>query len=80
MGSASQPSEPEKIMSKYNVSSVTINNGVITTDFYAKADSQKAFLADKTVIESFPVVGWKFDKIHLTHGNQENGSGWAFFK
>lgn len=67
-------------MSKFNVSAVTIENGVITTDFYAKTDSQKSFLANKTVIESFPVSGWKFSKIHLTHGNQENGSGWAFFK
>jgi len=45
-------------MSKYNVSAVTIDNGIITTDFYAKADSQKAFLADKIVVESFPVVAW----------------------
>lgn len=67
-------------MSKYNVSAVTIDNGVITTDFCAKTDSQKAFLSDKPVIEVFPVAGWNFDKIHLTHGNQENGSGWAFFK
>jgi len=67
-------------MSKYNVSAVDIENGVITTAFYAKADSQKSFLADKNVIEVFPVSGWKFSKIHLTHGNQENGSGWAFFK
>lgn len=67
-------------MSKFNVSAVTIENGVITTDFYATTESQKSFLADKTVIESFPVSGWKFSKIHLTHGNQENGSGWAFFK
>jgi len=67
-------------MSKYNVSAVTIENGVITTDFYAKAESIKGFLADKTVVESFPVTGWKFSKVHLTNGNQENGSGWAFFK
>lgn len=67
-------------MSKYNVSAVTIDNGVITADFYSEVDSQKAFLSDKSVIEVFPVAGWKFDKIHLTHGNQENGNGWAFFK
>ena len=67
-------------MSKYNVSAVNIENGVITSAFYAKASSQKEFLSDQKIIEVFPVAGWKFDKIHLTHGNQENGSGWAFFK
>lgn len=67
-------------MSKYNVSAVRIENGVISTDFYATTDSQKAFLADKSIIEVFPVAGWKFGEIHLTHGNQENGGGWAFFK
>ncbi len=67
-------------MSKYHVYAVIIENGVINTAFYAKAASKKAFLSDKSVIEVLPVVGWKFDKIHLTHGNPENGSGWAFFK
>lgn len=67
-------------MSKYFVSAVEIENGVITSDFYSKAQSQKQFLADKTIIEVFPVAGWKFSKIHLTHGTQENGSGWAFHK
>lgn len=67
-------------MSKYNVSAVRIENGVVSTDFYAMTETQKAFLSDKSIIEVFPVVGWKFDKVHLTHGSQENGEGWAFFK
>lgn len=67
-------------MSKYNVSAVNIEAGVITTSFYAKTETKKTFLADKPVIDVFPVAGWKFCKIHLTHGDQENGSGWAFFK
>ena len=67
-------------MSNCNVSAVTIENGVITTEVYTSTKSQKEFLADKAVIEVFPVVGWKFDKVHLTHGNQENGEGWAFHR
>ena len=64
----------------YKVSAVRIDNGVITSWFHSIASSQKAFLANKKIIEVVPVAGWKFSKIHLTHGNQENGSGWVFFK
>jgi hypothetical protein len=62
----------------YHVSAVRIENGVITTDFYAKVKTQKAFLQDRTIKESFPVTGWKFTTVHLVAGTQENGEGWAF--
>lgn len=68
-------------MSKYNVSAVRIENGVISSDFYGKTESIKGFFADKNAaVEVFKVVGWKFSSIYLTHGTQENGEGWAFFK
>jgi len=67
-------------MSKYNVLAIDINNGIITTDFYAKTNSIKKFLADKHITEAFAVRGWQFAKIHLIRGTQENGFGWAFFK
>ncbi len=75
------PNHLEIIMSKFNVSAVQIENGIISTDFFGKTESIKGFFADRQApIEVFPVVGWKFSKIHLTHGTQENGSGFAFFK
>ena len=68
-------------MSKYNVSAVRIENGIISTEFFGKTESIKGFFADKKeAIEVFRVVGWKFKRIYITHGNQENGEGWAFFK
>jgi hypothetical protein len=64
-----------------NASAIRIENGVITSDFYAKTKTIKAFFEDKApAIEVFPVKGWKFSRVYLTHGSQENGSGWAFFK
>ena len=68
-------------MRKYNVSSARIDDGVITTDFFDKAETISGFLKDKApIIEVFDVTGWKFSKIHLTHGTQKNGAGWAFYK
>jgi hypothetical protein len=66
-----------------NASAIRIENGVITSDFYAKTKTIKAFFAEADrapAIEVFPVKGWKFSRVYLTHGDQENGAGWAFIK
>lgn len=68
-------------MSKYYVSAVRIENVVFTTDFYSRAETIKSFLSSRAPAkETFPVKGWKFPRVYLTHGTQENGEGWAFHK
>jgi hypothetical protein len=68
-------------MSRYTISHIRIENGVITSEFCGKTATIKGFFTDKApVIDIFPVNGWKFSRVYLTHGDQENGSGWAFRK
>lgn len=63
------------------VANIRIENGVITSEFYATTKTIKAFFEKKKpAIAVFPVKGWKFSRVYLTHGNQENGEGWAFIK
>jgi len=66
-----------------NVSLIRIENGVITSDSWGRTKTIKAFFAEEDrapALEIFPVKGWKFSRVYLTHGTQENGAGWAFFK
>lgn len=65
---------------KYRVFSIEIVDGSIFHEFFAETRNVKEFLSEFHVVESFPVKGWSFKEIYLTHGTQENGCGWAFAK
>ena len=65
---------------KYGVFSIEIVDGAIFHEFFAETRNVNEFLSEFHVVESFPVKGWSFDRVFLTHGTQENGSGWAFAK
>ena len=65
---------------KYRVFSIEIVEGAIFHDFFAETRNVKEFMSEFHVIETFPVKGWSFEEIYLTHGTQENGAGWAFAK
>ena len=69
-------------MSNITVKAIRIDNGIITSDFFGKAKSQKAFFAERgeQPKSTHRVVGWAFKSVHLTHGTMENGSGWAFVR
>ena len=65
---------------KCRVFSIEIVEGAIFHEFFAETRSVKEFLSEFHIIETFPVKGWSFEKVYLTHGTQENGCGWALVK
>lgn len=65
---------------KYMVMSIEIVDGAISHDFFAETRNVSELMSEFRVIETFPVKGWSFDRIYLTHGTPENGTGWAFAK
>ena len=62
----------------YRIYGIDIEDGVIVPDFFSETEHLSEFLSEFHFIEEFPVKGWNFDTILLTHGTQENGCGWAF--
>jgi hypothetical protein len=68
-------------VAKKKVIDVQIDNGVIITGFHGHAKSIKDFFHQQETQYSskFRVAGWDFNQVYLTHGNQENGAGWAFY-
>ena len=65
---------------KYMVMHIEISEGAIFHEFFAETRNVSEFMSEFHVIESFPVKGWSFEKVYLTHGTPENGTGWAFAK
>ena len=65
---------------KYNVMSIEIVDGAMSHDFFSDTRTVNEFMSEFHIIETFPVKGWSFEEIYLTHGTQENGCGWALVK
>jgi len=65
---------------KYDVFSIEIEDGSIFHDFFAETQNKKDFISQFHIVEVFHVKGWHFTTIHLTHGTQEHGCGWAFVR
>lgn len=64
-----------------NVLGVVLSDGIINTEPLGQAPSVADFFSWPSVDPvrmTVPVVGWSFPEIHITHGDAENGIGFAF--
>lgn len=67
-------------MSKFTVLIITIKNGAVSSEFYKRVYTQKAFLSGISVIDVFHAPRGRLKKIYLTHGDRINGEGYAFYR